>query len=274
MTNKHVLVIKLIAYIALFALMCGFAVSLFFNYRFSFRMDGIFNYSLNLTKSETFSNIDKVQSELISFDVEVEEWDEDNVAVDCYGLIDERLDMSTNGKTLIITQRKNSMPFFSFGVGKIVVKVPKDSRFDYDLHTISGSIKCSAPVDSIDANSTSGSIKLYENGNSAAAKTISGSIEMYAPFNKIYCHTTSGSIKITIDNDTDNAKLSSVSGSVKIAKPHKLGYLMSYSTVSGSVKDEYNSDSFSKNGDTRFGSGEVDISVTTVSGSIKLTDWD
>lgn len=140
--------------------------------------------------------------------------------------------------------------------GRIVLEVPEDAGLDYQLHTVSGSIK------------------VYVGGGDLAVQCTTGSVKVYKPFEALDVETTTGSVKVTADDFTTQCRLRSTTGSVKVALDNVSGYTMTASSTTGSVKDEYHGLSYERNvSGAVWGDGSLAIEAKATTGSIKLTDW-
>ncbi|MDO5112576.1 MAG: DUF4097 family beta strand repeat-containing protein, partial [Clostridia bacterium] len=163
-------------------------------------------------------------------------------------------------------------------VGYIVdITVPADACLDYDLMSISGSVRLDAPGNTAKLRTTSGSIRMSGSAVNVEAESVSGSVKLYGDerTQTVRAVTTSGSIKTAAGKNAQSIYATSTSGSVKISIPPDLGYTMDYKTASGSVKDVYRGVAYEKQGTAEaWGANVVAITARSTSGSIKLTDWD
>ena len=146
----------------------------------------------------------------------------------------------------------------------------------FTMSSLSGSISLNAKSLNSDLSTISGSIKVYRGGLSLTAGSTSGSVKVFEAFEKVSASSVSGSIKIRANDGTISVGAETVSGSIKVMLPPSAGYELSYSTTSGSVKDEYRGKSFDKEGTASFGSdgANIKINASSISGSIKLCDFD
>lgn len=67
---------------------------------------------------------------------------------------------------------------------------------------------------------------------------------------------------------------SAISGSTSIQLENVSSYEFDYSTTSGSIKDTYEGTKFSKLGSSTQGDSSLKMNVSSISGSIKLEDWE
>lgn len=159
------------------------------------------------------------------------------------------------------------------------------------LSTVSGSIKTAAPVfaDKIDLSSVSGSIKVDERLSAGTVRlhSVSGSIKGIIFGEDFEADTVSGSVKLGIASAC-KGKINTVSGSVKIKLMNDIGLDIKSSGMSGSMKlitdkhvewnkGEKNTVHFGFNNSSRsafFGDGGVKLTTSSVSGSVKVYDFD
>lgn len=279
MKNKTIILIQIAVLVLVFIMLSGIAAAFIFRGDFvrGFKMPffGGDEGSLTMTQSQTFSDIKEINVDAISYSVYIEEHNSSDVIVEEYikSTANVKNEISSQGGELYFKQPKK-FAFFNMDFGKIVIKVPQGSELKYDIDSVSGKINLDAQSKTADLETTSGSVNLYQSGDTADVNSVSGSIKGYAPFRKIDAESISGSIKLTADYKTSEVKADTISGSVKIELLDTgVGYIMEYSTVSGSVKDEYNNTKYEKRGTVKQGDEQIDIETTTVSGSINLENW-
>lgn len=247
------------------------------------------HYSLN-----DISTID-VDVDILSICVERKDVDDIRVFFD----MDEKYWPSVNvvstGKVLKITRdEKINFLFNIFDSDmKIYIDVPMSFEpDDLDFKSESGSIKITGiKCKTLDCKSTSGSVHLYgcevkdadlkSTSGSVKAEdssiekldgnSMSGSVNIEGKFGKLDLKSTSGSVKVDSKSPlTDDSKLESVSGSVRLNVPDESGLKIKYSTVSGGYKNLKSGTSGKSSGTDLIGDGKVSLSLKTVSGSIKI----
>ncbi len=227
--------------------------------------------------SESYRGVTSVEVSTLSYAVEVVEHSGSETMVEFYrgfgATSREQISVTQNNGVLKVEQ-KPQFGLFSWGNCKVVVYVPQASPMDYDLASTSGSVKLNAPGKAVSVSTTSGSVKVYQGGETLSAVSTSGSVKVYEGFVTIDAGTTSGSVKVKAAQNTTRIVAESTSGSVKIQLPRDMGYVFDFSSVSGSVKDLYREKSFGSEGSSEYGGRDVAITASTVSGSIKLCDWD
>ena len=204
-----------------------------------------------------------------------------------------------NGKLLVKSQRINGFIFHPFMGGKkeIVIFIPKDCLSDetqINLTSASGSIRIKDLIaNTINTNAASGSLHITdcfaERLNLEAAsgslhveggkydfiqsEVASGSTNINSSFNKIRLEGASGSMKIQTSTPiTQDSSIEVVSGSITMKLPRNSDYTIDFETMSGSFKDELAGFSGSRNGHYSKGSGSPKIKISSVSGSIRITE--
>ncbi len=226
----------------------------------------------------TFENVQKIIIDTINLPVEIQEGDVSEVTIQdnstAHGVGTKKPNkVAYEDGTLSFKQVKQRPLFFSIS-GNVIVEVPKGSLIEYELESVSGYISHNAPSKGkLKADTISGAIKIHQSGEKLSAESISGSIKIYQGFKETKVETISGSIKLEANQDSEQISGSSVSGSFQIALKNVSGYMMDYSTVSSSVKDSYANIDYSKSGNATNGDGSLKINLSSVSGSINLTDW-
>lgn len=278
MDKKTALVIRLVLLIVLFFLVCGIALTMFLSEsKLLFTIATSASENEYREESQSFSNVKTVNIDTVSYQIDVIEYDGDKVTVQedinsfTFASVGENK-LWQEGDTVYYEQAQR-IGILNFDNGTITVFVPIGTVLEYNLCSVSGSIELDAPSTDSLLTSTSGSIKAYQGGNRISAVSTSGSVKVYEPFDVISATSVSGSIKVAADVDTTSVDASSTSGSVKISLDGVTGYKMIYSSVSGSVKDEYSDISYGKNGSTAFGDESLMIEAKSTSGSISLEDW-
>ncbi|HHX62544.1 MAG TPA: DUF4097 domain-containing protein [Epulopiscium sp.] len=227
---------------------------------------------------KSFSGVEKIVVDAISLPIHIYESDVATVTVtdnsQAYGLSTSKPNMlSQKGHVLSFKQGK-PLSFLSIATGNIIIEVPRGSTLEYDINNISGSLIHDAiSKNTLTATSISGSIRIHQAGEKVFAKSTSGSVRIYSSFEDVEAKSVSGSVRILANQDSKQILGSSISGSVRIQLENVSGYTMDYSTTSASVKDTYANTAYSKSGKTAYGDSSLKINASSVSGSIKLTDW-
>ncbi len=275
MNNKTPYIVKIVL-LALLLIFLIIAAVRFVNYGIGGL--GVFTFGTpfggkELVSSESFDGVDKVKIDSVSYSVYIEEYSGSQVVAEflANGVGAAKVpEFKLDGDTLKIAQKPNIG--IDTSSGQIHVKVPSNSELDYEIDSVSGSVKVYATSSDLDIESSSGSIHA-KGGKTAEVESISGSVKLEEPFKTIKVSSVSGSVKLWADGDTKSIHVDSTSGSVKIGLRGVDGYTLDFDSVSGSVKDTYNSTSGEHSGTLKTGDGSLSINVETISGSIKLTDW-
>lgn len=268
MNRKTILVIKLILLILVFVTLGIIALN----------FSGIKSMAIIEGQERTFSGVEKIVVEAISLPIKVYESDVAQVTIKDntkeYGLKNAKPNtMEQKGDVVTLKQGK-SRSFLSYVIGEFVIEVPRGSILEYDVSSISGSIDHDAiSKDMLIATSVSGSVRIHQEGQKALMKSTSGSVRIHSPFEEIKASSVSGSVYVVANKESKQILASSVSGSVRIQLENVTGYDFDYSTTSGSVKDSYENLDYSKSGFSKMGDSSLKITASSVSGSIRLEDW-
>lgn len=277
MSKKTSLIIRLILLILAFLLVAASAVRVALKGWESMSI----SFSGEPVSSEQFTDVTSIAVDAVAYSIEVAEYDGSSVVAEFYrsGIGSAAAPETALTDGALVIQEASNPVGIHLGGGKIKLHVPAGSLLPYQLCSASGSIRLDAGSSTSELHTASGSVKVFQSGERLAIQTTSGSVKVYEPFNSLDIQTTSGSIKASAGSDTADAKLKSVSGSIKLKLDGVSGYTMDYSTVSGSVKNEYpameyNYAAHHKHGSAVWSDGSLSIQAETTSGSIKLTDWD
>lgn len=235
------------------------------------------NSKTSLVFSKTFDDVKGIDVDTLSYGVQVETHKKDNFIVEFYhdgiGTAAEPVVKLDGG--VLSSKEPARVDSTQRGHGKIVITVPENSVLPYDLNSVSGSLVLDAQSTSLTIQSVSGSIKVYQPGETLKAESTSGSITATATFKEVSANSISGSVKVKADAETKFVNVTNISGSVNIELDGVSGYTLYYSTISGAVKDEYHGFSSSRgSGNTAWGDENLEITAGSISGSIRLTDWD
>ncbi len=273
MSNKWFNIIKLVILVVILFLLILFSIGMFKG------TIGMFTVSKPGGKadySESFMGVSAINADLTSASLRISEWEGSDTVVNIYirGLGASSMPtVELDGSTLNITS-KQILSIGLFNQLIVEVNVPAGSANNYKLSSNSGAIKLDAESKVCSIMNTSGSIKVYKGGDTLSINAVSGSVKVYEAFKKSNISCVSGSIKAVAGKITESLFVDAKSGAVKIALyPGSLGYRFDFSTVSGSISDEYNHISFDKRGSYSQGDESAHIEVEAISGSIKLCDW-
>lgn len=229
-------------------------------------------------EEKLFSNIEKIIVESVNLPVNIYEEDVEKVTIKdnskVYGLSTGKPNTIDEEDGVLSVKQEKNYSFLFFVTGEIIIEVPKGSFLEYDINSISGKINHTAlSKDTLRAKSISGAVRIHRGSERVTIETISGSVRIHAPFQEVSASSVSGSIHIVANQDTKQILTSTISGSTSIQLENVSGYNMEYSTTSGSIKDVYEGLVYSKKGSTTLRDSYLKINSSSVSGSIKLEDW-
>ncbi len=138
------------------------------------------------------------------------------------------------------------------------------------LETASGDIEATGTIKALELQTASGDIEASGDFTVAKLNTASGDIELAGKvLEEIKAHTASGDIEISLKNmPVNGAKLKAVSGDQTIKLPQNDGFMLDYSTLSGSVRNAFTGQKYRHSGTASFGSGSPTFKASSVSGDI------
>lgn len=185
-------------------------------------------------------------------------------------------EVNLKGNTLYITKEKLNIFSFSPRKGSTVyIEIPANlSMQKFSVETVSGSIKASDLkiwADEVKIESVSGSIKMSEiSSKSLKFESTSGTVKAgNVSADSLSVETVSGSIELKVERLEKKANIESISGSVKLSLKKASSFALSYKSKSGSFSSDFGN--LSKNKEFKHNGGKAEISVSTVSGSIKVS---
>ncbi|MDR1628707.1 MAG: DUF4097 domain-containing protein [Oscillospiraceae bacterium] len=158
------------------------------------------------------------------------------------------------------------------GVSSVSAKIElKDfSAMKLDVESVSGDISLlNLTANSCDVEQVSGRIS-GEGVNFADydAQTVSGRAELSGSFQTLSHEGVSGSADYVSAVCPEEARISSVSGSMQLRIPENPGFTARYERVSGSFSSEF--PAISEKNRSVYGDGSAEFSFETVSGSISI----
>lgn len=202
--------------------------------------------------------------------------------------------INLKGKTLSIS-RNNTNPFNlrNWQPVRVLIKLPADFQLkELSIETSSGSItsdNLEISAEDLSIETTSGAVNLSEFiGKSMKIESTSGKIETNSVFSDkliisstsgriesrnisadtLKLSSTSGSIEAEIQKIAKNAKIETVSGSITLSLKKDSDFTLSYDTVTGSFNSDFGK--LDKEIKSKYNNGTADISLNTVTGSIKI----
>ena len=230
-----------------------------------------------LAKNTTFEavGIKTISTDLRTFPVEVSKSSDSKIHIDFEGKAENYCKLSHNGSEILVKEVKRKSGFNTHINGKVYITLPETFDKELNIDNVSGSVKIygiKAEEASIEA--VSGSVSITDcDIKKAKVDTVSGSSKVSGNFEQLNIESVSGSIKAESGRAlVGKCDFESVSGSIQLAIPANMGYSMEYETMSGSFKDEIAGVSGSKHGKYTYGSGNTEIEVSTMSGSIKIEE--
>ena len=251
MNNRTLLWIRLVVLILSFVTVLAAAVVAVTGGKFSASLIG----DGKLAAEASFSDVTDIAVESRTCSVEIVAGTGPDVVAQYYtgGLLPAKMPVwEQTGSTLCITTAKGN---FLSG-GRLILEVPEDSALNYQLDSVSGSIR------------------VYVGGNTLTVQCTTGSVKVYEPFQSLDVETTTGSVKVTADGSTTRCRLESTTGSIKLALEDVPGYTLTAESTTSSVKDEYHGLSYERSvPGAVWGDGSLAVEAESTTGSIKLTDW-
>ena len=251
MNNRTLLWIRLVVLILSFVAVLAAAVVAVTGGKFSASLIG----DGKLAAEASFSDVTDIAVESRTCSVEIVAGTGPDVVAQYYtgGLLPAKMPVwEQTGSTLCIATAKGN---FLSG-GRLILEVPEDSALNYQLDSVSGSMK------------------VYVGGSTLTIQCTTGSVKVYEPFQSLDVETTTGSVKVTADGSTTRCRLESTTGSIKLALEDVPGYTLTAESTTSSVKDEYHGLSYERSvPGAVWGDGSLAVAAESTTGSIKLTDW-
>lgn len=235
------------------------------NYRYS--------YNVNSTESSALDNIDTLNLDFISGDINIQTSDKNEVSVTVIGDIrtDEILntvgikkEVSNKQVTFSLSNDKNTLlDLIYLNNVSITVTIPNNfnknliisSTSSYinisnnnfntiDIKTISGDLELSnVNSKNISSTSTSGSISFNNvNVESSINRNVSGNIFAQNFSGNLDCKTVSGDINIDFTKLNSDYKFSTVSADTTLTIPSSHSFTLASETLSGSIFNDFGSD--------------------------------
>ncbi len=228
---------------------------------------------------ESDKPVDKLYIKNISGIIEAESWNENYIKLDFRkhgpGKAPEvKTDLAGTELTIAAVYPKSPG---NFGSVDFFLKVPEDLMF-LKVNSVSGRINISGLGEDTEQklSTTSGNITTDSAGD-LDISSVSGALSFSAFGDEIEASTTSGRIQGVLEKNHPSGKIdiSSVSGRVMLEVPSGFNADVDLHSVSGSVSSELPvSVTETKRNTIRgvIGSGGTDVEISTVSGSIKITE--
>jgi len=215
------------------------------------------NDDLKLIKEQSFKILpDKnINVDLSSGDVLVTYWDKEEVYVKILGNENaiEEMDFNLEGNedmVKVIGKKKSSISsWFSNVDVEVEIKVP--SRFNLDVNTAGGDIKCGGITGKAELNTSGGDIWADKFSGSLTASTSGGDIFIFCNEAAISAETSGGDIKLEYDGVNKGVDLSTSGGDIDIKLPAEFKAAMELSTSGGDVSCSLNLNNIKKSSESR-----------------------
>jgi len=106
-----------------------------------------------------------------------------------------------------------------------------------------------------------------------SVNTVSGSVTISGVVKGFDMYSTSGSVSLSLSEMfTTNSAIKTVSGSIDVSLPENDGFIHSFDTVSGSVKNNFTGTQMSSgSGTATYKTAAVSLSTNSTSGSVKVS---
>lgn len=217
-------------------------------------------------------DIEKLDLNLIAFDVTIRNSEDDNVRVIINGKEDrkDKISISNDSNALKIneSQWKSFCFGFCFWNDEVIIYLPKDFNKEIKIKNTSGDIIfLDSYLSDMNIQSVSGDIKVME-ALDLKVKSVSGEVAI-SKGNNIEINTTSGDIAV---DKALVSKISSVSGDIRIGETGNV----ELSTVSGDIdindlEVDGSSNIETKSGDVKIGKiNETYVETRTTSGDVSI----
>jgi hypothetical protein len=145
------------------------------------------------------------------------------------------------------------------------------------VNSISGSVNIGNLLAKLEVNSVSGSVEIGNVGADVRVSSVSGNVGLGEVNGTVQVSSVSGSVKTTLVSlSPEGIRINSVSGSVEIAFKNDVNAEFNAQGISGQVYLDVpnvirESEEKSPNVRARIGAGGTTITVTSVSGNVRLT---
>jgi len=229
--------------------------------------------------------VNQIVIDVVNTDVKVIPVVDKKIGVDFYGSITTNL---TAGKPELVTDLKNGVLTISITYPKTItiglinlanlyldVYVPDNFSKDIKVSTVSGNLNIrKLSIENFNFKSISG----YLDAESLLAKnliieTTSGKANLNGVEGKINADTISGEITATLKSFKNDLSIKTVSGDVNLSLPGSSEFNFKLGSVSGKIVNEFGSKitfADSSNLEGIVGEGAFNITIKTISGSIKI----
>jgi DUF4097 and DUF4098 domain-containing protein YvlB len=189
-----------------------------------------------------------------SGDVLVTYWDKSEVSVKIYGNenASKKMDFNIDGNDESIEVRgknkSSGSSWFSNIEVKVEVKVP--SKFNLDINTAGGDIKCGGITGSAQLNTSGGDIWADKFSGKLDVSTSGGDVYLFCTDTKIEAETSGGDIKLEYTGENKGIELSTSGGDIEIKLPKDFRASIDLSTSGGEVSCSFNMKNIKKSHET------------------------
>lgn len=262
------------------------AVSLFISIIFSLTACGsmlnLSNGDLQLIREKSF-NISPGKNlyvDINSGDVKITYWDKFEVNVKIFGNENamDNIKFTLEGDddiVKVIGKKKSSVSLWFSNINvEVEIKVP--SKFNLDVSTSGGDIKCGGITGKAELNTSGGDIWADKFSGILDASTSGGNIFLFCSNAQINAETSGGDIKLEYDGENKGIDLSTSGGDIEIKLLKSFNAVVELSTSGGEISSELNMSKLKKSSGSRL-AGELNdggekLSAYTSGGDIIVTE--
>lgn len=186
------------------------------------------------------SNINKIDIDIVSTSIFIETHNSDQIIVEANienSIYRDPFIVNISNDTLRVSQIEvEYIMFDNLGSGTIIIKVPADSKYDYDMDLAFGNME------------------MHARGKNVQINTKFNDIELFYPIEKLDIVSLFGSIKATADESSSIFNINSIFGNVYISLLDNIRYTLRGKTSS-------------------YGEAVLNLTVDIVFGKRRLTNW-
>lgn len=144
---------------------------------------------------------------------------------------------------------------------------------EVNAYSASGNIEAENIRGEINAKTTNGNISVVSSDGEIRLRTVTGSISAARASGTFIAATTTGNIDAQLSSVGEGSYIETVTGSVNLTLPPELNYTIQASGSSVDVSDLLDREEFEgrvqrRNANVTFGSGNIPVQVSSVSGSV------
>jgi DUF4097 and DUF4098 domain-containing protein YvlB len=231
-------------------------------------------------KSFTISPGKNLLIDLGSGDVTVTYWDKEevNIKIFCNENAKEKMSFSmekTDEMIKVTGKRKSSFSSWFSNVNvEVEIKVP--AKFNLDISTADGDIKCGGITGKAELNTSGGDIWADKFSGVMNASTSGGNIFLFCRDAQIDAETSGGDIKLEYEGENKGIELSTSGGDIEVKVPQDFTASMELSTSGGDVSCSLNMSNVKKSSGSRLigdlNGGGQKLSAQTSGGDITVSE--